>query len=257
MNSEDKQFRELFDKLKQYSSDKEKYISEIIDSVILILVNRRIRKEDNLDQVKVDNFSDYVKSMLKDLYEDYVDRSGSQNDVGTDIEYIGSGFTCIAFRVGDNVIKFGKSENAIFQTELDSIYQIPTYLRECYEAGNNVHFRVEIAPYADTNNISYEDLYTAYSGIRSLGYIWNDPKEENLGRIVGVSGCKIGGKQYLPSQQHKKGDLVVLDLEDISYVGLETSDVVLEEISMMSYNRNVYKLETRYMEEQKERKNKK
>ena len=56
--------------------------------------------------------------------------------------------------------------------------------------------------------------------------------------------------------KYKKGDLVVIDLDDIAYVGEETSDIILEEISMMSYNRNVYRFETRYIEE-KEKNNKK
>jgi len=257
MNNEEKHFRELFDKLQQYSSDKERYLSLMVDNIMLILTNRRIKKEDDLDDVKVDKFSEYIKSVLTDLYNDYLDRGEGSNNILEDIEYIGSGFTCIAFRVGDNVIKFGKSENAVFQNELESVYQIPTYVRESYEIGEHVHFRIEISPYVDTNNISSEDVYTVYKGIREVGYIWNDPKEENTGRIIGVSGCRIGGKRYLPARHYKKGDLVALDLDDIAYVGPETSDVVLEEISMMSYNRNVYKFENRYMEETLTNKNKK
>ena len=106
----------------------------------------------------------------------------------------------------------------------------------------------------DTKNITLEDVYNAYSNIRNLGYIWNDPKEENVGRIINVEGCKIGDKKYLPQYQYKKGDLVVIDLEDIAYVGEETDDIVLTEITYSSYNRNVYRFETRNMEEKKQRK---
>ena len=195
-----------------------------------------------------------MKWILKELYEDYISRSGSKKNITEDIEYVGSGFTCITFRVGDNIIKLGKSNYENSPKKLESQYQVPIYVRGSYEIGNKAYLRVEIAPYVDTNNITYEDAYKAYSNIRNLGYIWNDPKEENIGRIINVDGCKIGGKKYVPKQQYKKGDLVLIDLDDIAYVGEETSDTVLEEIALMSYNSNVYKFETRYMEERRRKK---
>ena len=251
MYYEDKKIKELFESLKIYSDNKEMYISKIIENVIFVLSNRRVVKKIDLDERKIEDFSNYIKNILIELYEDYVTRKDSKNNIAQDIECVGLGFTFITFRVGDNVIKFGKSEQTLFPLKLNSPYQVPLYIRESYEIGDKVHFRVEVSPYVDTNNISYEDLYKTYSNIRDLGYIWNDPKEENMGRIIGVEGCNIGGKNYKPSTHLKKGDLVLIDLDDIAYVGKETSDIVLEEISMMSYNRNVYIFETRYMEEKK------
>lgn len=254
MSYEDEKFRQLFNKLKSYSDDKEKYISEVIDNMIFLIINRRKGKDDVLDEKQLEVFSNYAKSILTDLYEEYIVRSESKNNIIEDVEYAGSGFYSITFRVGDNVIKIGKNSHATKPVGFDSKYQVPTYIRESYEVGDKIHFKIEVSPYVDTTNITYDDIYQAYSNIRSLGYIWNDPKEDNIGRIIGVSGCKIGGKQYLPSYQFSKGDLVVIDLEDIAYVGEETSDIILDEISMMSYNRNVYVFETRYMEEKKKNK---
>lgn len=251
MSFEDKKIKELFDSLKSYSNNKEIYISKIIENVIFVLSNRRVINKPDLDENKIKEFSNYIKSILTELYEDYITRKDSKNNIAQDIEYIGLGFTFITFRVGDNVIKFGKSETPLSKLTLNSSYQVPFYLRESYEIGSRVNFRVEVCPYVETTNISYEDLYETYSNIRDLGYIWNDPKEENMGRIISVDGCKICGKTYLPSTQLKKGDLVLIDLDDIAYVGKETSDIILEEISMMSYNTNVYKFETRYMEEKR------
>lgn len=253
MSYQSRKIRELFESLKVYSDNKDIYISKIIENVMFILINRRAVKTDNLDKRRIESFSNYIKDILNQLYEDYIERKGSKNNVGQDIEYVGLGFTFITFRVGDNVIKFGKSEQTIPPTTLESRYQVPLYIRESYEITNRIHFRVEVAPYVDTSNITYEDLYKTYSNIRDLGYIWNDPKEENMGRIINVDGCKIGGKTYLPSQQLKKGDLVLIDLDDIAYVGEETSDIILEEISTMSYNKNVYIFETRHMKEKGEK----
>lgn len=249
---EDKKMRELFESLKKYSNNKEIYISKLVDNAIFYLINRRSKEDVQLDKQKIEKFSFYVKEIITDVYEDYIDRNKSNNIISSDIEYAGIGFTSITFRVGDNVIKLGKNEYGITPNSLDSIYQVPTYIRESYEIGDKTHFRLEVAPYVDTTNITYEDAYEAYSNIRDLGYIWNDPKEENLGRIIGIDGCKIRGKKYLPLHLYKKGDLVVIDLDDIAYVGEETSDIVLEEISLMSYNRNVYRFETRHMKEKEE-----
>lgn len=254
MSYEDKTNREFFETLKSYLDNAEGYMSKIIDNVILILINRRMGKHDGVDEKRIESFSNYVKCILSDLYEDYVNRIGSQNHVVEDIEYIGSGFTSIAFRVGDNVIKIGKNGFGISSRNLDSIYQVPIYIRESREVGNNIHFIVEVAPFVDTTNITYEDSYRAYSNIRSLGYVWNDPKEENLGRIISIGGCKIGGIKYFPQQQYKKGDLVVIDLEDIAYVGEETSDIILEEIATGSHNKNVYIFENRYIKDKEGKK---
>ena len=253
MAYEDIKIRELIEKLKVYSNDKDKYISKIVDNVIFVLVNRRNLKQDKLDEKKLEKFSNYAKQILKDIYEDYVERKGTKNDLCEDIEYVGLGFRFITLRVGDLVLKIGKDDHTIPKQQLDSIYQVPIYIRESYEIGNRAHFRVEVSPYVDTKNITYEDTYKAYSNVRNLGYIWNDPKQENLGRIINVEGCKIGGKKYEPSKYLKKGDLVLIDLDDIAYVGEETSDTIMEEISMMSYNRNVYTFETRYMKEKEEK----
>lgn len=247
MSNKDEMLRKIFEELKDFTDDKEKYISETINKTIFILTS----KNEELDQEKLESLANHMKWVLKELYEDYLERSGSKKNIAEDIEYVGAGFTCITFRVGDNVIKIGRSEHALSPRKLDSKYQVPIYVSESHEIGDKIHLRLEIAPYVDTRDIAYEDVYEAYSNVRNLGYIWNDPKEENIGRIINVEGCKIGDKKYLPKHQYKKGDLVLIDLDDIAYVGEETSDIILEEISYMSYNRNVYVFETRYIEEKR------
>ena len=247
MTYEGAKYKELFELLKTKLNTKEEYIKEVIDNIIFILIERR--KTEEVDNKKLEEFTNYAKEIMTDVYEDYLDRSNSKNNITEDIEYISSGFTTIAFRVGDNVIKIGKSEHSLNQPKLDTIFQVPTYIRENHQLNNKTHFRIEVSPYVDSNNISYEEVYQTYKNIRNLGYIWYDPKEENIGRNTNLSSCIIGNKTYYPKHDYKQGDLVIIDLDDIAYVGEFTSDIILEEISMMSYNRNVYRFETRYMEE--------
>ena len=52
MSNEDKMFRELFEGLKNFSDDKERYISEIINNAIFNLINRRNEKNDELNKEK-------------------------------------------------------------------------------------------------------------------------------------------------------------------------------------------------------------
>ena len=53
---------------------------------------------------------------------------------------------------------------------------------------------------------------------------------------------------------YKKGDVVIIDLEDLAYVGETTSDTILDEISMTAYNGRTYTYETRYIEEKRKAK---
>lgn len=244
--------KNIFEKIKKIT-DKDDYIDELVNSVLYILINNRKDKEE-INEDRVNEFKEDLKQIIYDIYHDYIERTESKNNICGDIEYIGNGYFSIAIRVGDNVLKTGKVDYDIDKLpgkKIDSKDLVPIYYRKSIDIGGEKFLSVEISPLVQTNNISREDLYNAYSSVRSLGFIWNDPKEENLGRIINVSGCKVGGKSYFPKYQYNKGDIVLIDVYDITYVGPETSDMILDEISMMSYNTNVYKFETRYMEEKK------
>ena len=66
-------------------------------------------------------------------------------------------------------------------------------------------------------------MFGANKRLRDLGYIWNDPKEENVGRII--NDIDFNGNSY------HSGDIVIIDLEDFAYVGEVTPDEVLEEVN--------------------------
>ena len=159
------------------------------------------------------------------------------------IEFIDSGHSSLAFKLNDKVIKIGKMNSDYNKYKKDFSCAVPLFFDICYKIGEREYYTMQVCPYVDTQNISNEDLYDVYCSLRKLGYIWNDPTTENVGKII--EDFDFQGKHY------SKGDLVLIDLEDIAYVGEVTPDIVLDEISYMSYNRNVYKFETRYMEEYK------
>lgn len=246
------EYKEIFEKIKNTDINDEKYISLLVDAVITILIYRRNHKQEVYDNLKIDIFRKQVESILRDIYDDYLSRSKKENSIAHEnVEFIGLGFTFLAFRVGDNVIKIGKNEIGIKRPKLDSNFLIPVYFSESYQVSEKFYFNIEVAPFVDTSNISYDDVFKMYLNIRKLGYIWNDPKEENMGRVININGCVINKKKYMPSHELEKGDLVVIDLQDMAYVGKMTDDIVLEEIATTSYNSNVYKFECKYIETQK------
>lgn len=230
----------------------ELYIEELINNIINQLGNRRGRIEE-LDMSKVNNFIKRTLSILSDVYSDYVERTKDNRDISDIINIIGKGFFSIVIKVGDNIIKLSKTE-VEEKILLDSDYQIPIYYKENMKLGRKAWFNIFVSPYVDTKGITYDNCFEIYSKIRNLGFIWMDPKEENIGRIISIPGCKIDGKRYKAKRNLKRGTLVAIDLQDIAYVGPETSDEILEEIAIMGYNPNAYKFETSIIDEKRKKK---
>jgi hypothetical protein len=116
-----------------------------------------------------------------------------------------------------------------------------------FKVDDNEYYRVEMCPVVDTKTpIDEEELYDVYKRIRDEGYIWNDPDTKNLGRI-------IHSFEY-NNHMYESGSIVVFDLEDFAYVGEVTSDEILEEIAIASYNSRTYRFETRYINEKSKKK---
>ena len=230
-------YRELFNSLNEIT-ELDQYINKFIATISVILAERTMFVDNSNNDVEINKFYKILKEHVKKLY---IDNSciGNPSD---NIEFIGTGHTSLAFRIGNNVLKVGKTpDDKKKRKNKISNCLVPLLVDECYKVAEKEFYTIEIAPLVDTKDISEEELYSAYKSLRRQGYIWNDPRPDNVGRIM--SDCEINGTKY------KKGDLVIIDLEDIAFVGETTSDEILEEISISSYNRRTYSYETRYIEE--------
>ena len=230
-------YREVFNTLNEIT-DLDKYIDRFIAAISVILSERTMFVDNSSNEEERKQFYKKLKEQVLKLYKNN-DCIGKPSD---NIEFIGTGHTSLAFRIGSDVLKVGKTntdQRKIKKKKFNCL--VPLLVDECYEIDIKEFYTIEVAPLVDTQDISEDELYSAYKALRTQGYIWNDPRPDNVGRII--NACEINGIKY------NKGDLVIIDLEDIAYVGEITSDEVLEEISITSYNRRTYTYETRYIEE--------
>ena len=232
------EYNERFNKLKEITNNEE-YLNKLISTIKEILYERTsfVKNSDN-DSLR----NEYFNTILKDTISNTYNNLDNKTNMNTDIEYIGSGHSSLVFRIGDLVFKIEKSSTKTKLDEYDDFTcTIPVLSSDCFKVDEKEFYTTQVTPLVDTNEIEEEEVYEAYKNLRDLGYIWNDPKAENIGRIM--HDITINGHEY------KKGDIVIIDLEDFAYVGEITPDEVLDEISWSSYNSKTYTYETRHMRE--------
>lgn len=235
---EEGRYREEFLKLNEL--DDNDYLNEltVLISKIMYERDRYVKNSDN-DALRRDFYR-----ILRHKLEDFcVTKKGL-----TKVELIGCGHTSLAIRIDDKVLKVGKVNNLNSMNQnLDFKCLIPNFYEEAFKISDKEYYTLQLSPMVDTMSINDEDVYEAYKELRKNGYIWNDPTKDNIGRVI--NDFNFNERIY------KAGDIVIIDLEDLAYVGRgEISDEVLEEISMMSYNRDVYNFEVRYTEEELKKK---
>ena len=238
---EEKKYKSLFKELNQYEDEK-KYIDELIKLISKILYERTtFVKNSNNDSLR-NEFYNKLKEIIKRIYSNYKGRNDLNNNITSTIEYIGCGHTALVFRIGDVVLKIRKES---FIQPSKKIYNfscvIPVFYNKCFEVDRNENYILQITPLVDTNIKDEEEVYNEYKKLRKLGYIWNDPELENIGKIK--KDVTVNGITY------KKGDYVIIDTEDFAFVGEVTPESILDEIAYTSYNQKTYVYETRYINE--------
>lgn len=254
MTQEDKEIFKLFKSIKDLSTD-ENFIKNLTDGIKLVMESKQTYiRNANEDKEKLDEFFKYASQIIIAVYQEYKERKGTEaKSITEEIEYLGRGHTSITFKVGDNVIKFSKT--TIDKRNISKIkneeFIIPIYFEKAFNVGEKIFYGIEIAPMVDTKDISIEDTYSVYKQLRQLGYIWNDPDPKNVGRIIESNGCKIPEHDETLTIGRPKGNLVIIDLEDFSYVGEITPEYVMDEITYFAYNQTTYTFETRYQKEKK------
>ncbi len=228
MSKETEKYKEIINSL---DKNDERYIDKLLIVIKQILLERNTFVQSSSNDNEREEFYRFLKEELLKYDK-------------KDIEFIASGHSSLTFRINDKVLKVGKSKIDEKKYRKKFPCLIPLFVDECLKIDAQEYYTLQVSPYVDTLDIDKEDVYSTYKRLRDLGYIWNDPTLDNTGRMI--SDLEYNGIKY------KKGDLVIIDLEDLAYVGLEeTPDYILEEISVSSYNRDVYNFEMRYIEEKR------
>ena len=132
-----------------------------------------------------------------------------------------NGAYSIVYQIGDKVLKIGRRRE-VFTKKNNKRFLQPLYREEILNKDElNFLFCIEITERVDTTNITKEDVYQIYKGLRSQGLIWTDCKEDNIGRLLkdnkvyfrGIDKVDKVATGYLNDIDEilKKGDLVIID----------------------------------------------
>lgn len=228
-----------------------KYISRIFDTFLDSQLHSRCSK-DILDNVK-SKLLEYTCYIFCTFYDAYKKSSKEKCDIHELLSYLDHGFFSYAFKMGEYVIKIGLIDTNQPFKEVDSLSTLNNIFHDRVVITSNLSFMISIAPYAKRRFFSTEEEYEVYRNLRSDGFIWNDPKEENIG-ILGEDRTIFydGVLHHSLKDGQKPGDKVIFDLDDISSVrgvSQEGLDIIYDEICFNSYNKNTYIFETRYRQE--------
>ena len=240
----EEEHRKIFSSLSKYK-DVDEYVEKLVELIRTIHYERTFFVKNSDNEKARDEFFDFLKKEFVEIYNTYKKYSNDNSEIGNIIEFVGEGRTTLAFRIGDNVLKIGKSRIKNHYYEYQCL--IPVYFSYYQEISSNEGYSIELTPLVDTKDLTDEDTYEAYKKMRSLGYIWNDAAPNNIGKIIKTIECH--------NIVYEKGDIVIVDLEDFAYVGEVTPEEVIDELAFFSYNHKAYVYEMRYIEEQ-EKKNK-
>lgn len=215
--------------------------TEFFDMMVRLLKEALYEKnvfvKNSNNQESRDSFFNSLRRIVEQIYSEMDGKS----TVNEDIVFLSEGHTSLVFRVGDNVLKISKTAYPDSKT-LSFSGVIPVFLNKSFQISPGECYIVSLSPLVETMGISEEELYGAYKNLRRLGYIWNDPKLDNVGRVI--KDFEYNGIFY------KKGDVVIIDGEDFAYVGETITSDILDEIGISSYNPKTYIFETKYLDEQ-------
>jgi hypothetical protein len=236
----------VFEELNKYDNEEE-FINEFITLLQQIFYSRTsfVKNSDNVE--KRNEFFIELKRKFIETYNSYKSRNEDNSKISDIIKYIGCGHSSLAFKIGDLVIKVSKQKYDSNPLKLKDVTGfIPVFYYSDSEIDSHEHYSILITPYVEICTDLGEELYEVYKSKRIQGYVWNDPTSENVGVIT---------KDFVFNNQvYKKGDKVVVDLEDFTFVGEVTPDYVWDFITYEAYNSKTYTYEERYTKELEQKK---
>jgi len=238
----DEELVEAFDTLKKYENEEE-FINEFITLLQDIFYSRTTFVKNSDNDEKRNEFFEEVKRKFIEAYISYKETNEDNSNIFDIIKYIGCGHSSLAFKIGDIVIKVSKKR---YESNPDKLKDLTGLIPVIYHSDTEIdkweHYSIQVTPYVEiAKNLNDEDLYQVYKARRKQGYIWNDSTKDNIGIIL---------KDFVYNDIiYKKGDKVIVDLEDMTYVGEVTDEYAWDFITYESYNKNTYNFETRYTKE--------
>jgi len=194
----------------------EKNIFENIENMINnIIINYNL--DDNIDKDKLKIVNEIIFMILNEIAQ-------NENTKLENLELIGKGDYSYVYKLGNKIIKIGKSRET--NTFPNNPYIIKPLLRKSFEIGDKNQLFIEICEKVQTNCCTFEDVYILYKKLRNISLVWVDPKLSNIGilerdnKIYWNKNLNPNDKtlmldNYRKDSELKKGELVIIDADSI------------------------------------------
>ena len=205
--------KKLFEKY-SFPNKKLELLLQRIDNNPNLIRDEILKNVVPLENAKGDKIVDFIDIIIKELL-----KYGNLNY--HNIRYLNEGAFSKVYQIGDKVLKIG------IRRETFSIRNCKYFLKPLYRAqimnkeNIDLLFTFEITEYVDTTSISYENTYQMYKKLREAGFVWTDPKEDNIGRLLkdnkvyyeGFGKVDKNSTGYIDDNEEvlKAGELVVID----------------------------------------------
>lgn len=219
-----------------YEQNKEKVVKDLILKILLTVDVVNFKKnESKIDETYVKFFVTVIDELLEE-----------QNKKYSEIISLGMGNYSEALKIGDKILKIGKTRETIDIPNSEYILQ-PLIRFNLLDNNQNDCMSVEITEEVELNNITDEDVYNIYKNLRNQGIIWNDPKVANVGRLKKKNITYLKGME-IKINQEQNGFLRnnIKTLEKGSCVILDSDYLYLEENFNKINDMSIYKYEKKY-----------
>lgn len=172
----------------------------------------------HLDEI-VDEISEHSHSapVVKDKIQELLEE-GALNP--SEIEYASKGGFGRVFKIGDKVLKFGRTPHTEKLPRNSELFLQP-YLRQSL---NGCDF-IEVYDQVDLH-VGREDMYQLFKALRDQGLVWTDVKHSNVGRLLKPNSphfketgsddfSTVGFVEDTDIPISQPGNIVLLDLDFI------------------------------------------
>lgn len=171
----------------------------------------------SLEEIKEEKIYLTIKTIIDEVMK-------YENVNYSDIEYIGFGGTSTVYSIGNKVLKLGE-ERDNFVMENNKRFLKPILRTNIDKInGEGILGCVEIVEKVNTEGITEKHVYKLYKELKDSGYMWFDPRFNNVGRLMRKN--KIYFDDLSPVKEAvnyktdndielSKGQLVILDNEYI------------------------------------------
>lgn len=199
---------------------------------VYLLIDKYQKYDPDVLGTKIFKGSTIVGKLIQDenqfIAKEYIDLLKQESNTD-EMQMIGGGGSCLVYKIGKYVLKFG--ETRISRKIYINHRILASQKRKLHvDKNNNPLFYAEIMKYVETKGITIEDLEELKSDLARQGLIWDDAKIDNCGILdiddenisnLPVDYVEVAGNINNPDDreefQKRKRKVVVIDNDAIRF----------------------------------------